>query len=141
METQQTLILVKPDGVSQGHIGEIISRIEHKGYRIDALKVTQATDELLAEHYADKVNKPYHPDMKSYMQEGPIVAIVASGVEIISVFRRMAGATNPSEAAFGTIRGDFGREYADDKLRNVVHSSDSPEAAQREMKIWFGNDI
>ncbi|MCM0595003.1 nucleoside-diphosphate kinase [Weissella uvarum] len=141
MDAQQTLILIKPDGVSQGHIGEIITRLEKKGYRIDALKVTQETDELLAQHYADKVDKPFYPEMKSYMQEGPIVAIVASGVQIISVFRRMAGATNPSEAAFGTIRGDFGREYADEKLRNVVHSSDSPEAAEREIKIWFGSDF
>ncbi|AIG65575.1 nucleoside-diphosphate kinase [Weissella tructae] len=137
MAEQSTLILVKPDGVSQGHIGEIISRLEHKGYRIDQLKVTKATDDILKQHYHDKVDKPYFGEITQYMQEGPIVAIVASGTNVIPVFRKMAGNTNPDEAAFGTIRGDFGRDWPDGILRNVVHSSDSPETAAREIGIWF----
>lgn len=137
MNEERTLILVKPDGVSQGHIGEVITRLERKGYHIDALKVTSATKAKLDQHYADKVDKAYYPDMVTYMQEGPIVAIIARGTHVVSVFRRMAGKTNPSEADFGTIRGDFGRDWQDGLIRNVVHSSDSVENAEREIKIWF----
>ncbi|MBM7544726.1 nucleoside-diphosphate kinase [Weissella beninensis] len=137
MTEERTLILVKPDGVNQGHIGEVITRLERKGYQIEALKVTQATDAQLRQHYIDKVDKPFFPEIESYMHEGPIVALVASGTNVISVFRRMAGQTNPSQAAFGTIRGDFGRDWPDGLIRNVVHSSDSVESAEREIKIWF----
>jgi nucleoside-diphosphate kinase len=137
MTEERTLILVKPDGVAQGHIGEVITRLERKGYQIDALKVLTATDEQLKAHYQDKVDKPFFPEILSYMHEGPIVGIVASGTNVIPVFRRMAGATNPSEADFGTIRGDFGRDWPDGLIRNVVHSSDSVEAAEREIAIWF----
>lgn len=137
MGMEKTLILVKPDGVKYGHVGEIISRLEHKGYKIEALKVTKATDEKLAKHYVDKINKDFYPDIVQYMKEGPIVAIVAGGVNIVSVFRKMAGKTNPTEADFGTIRGDFGREYEDGLIRNVVHSSDSVDNAKKEISIWF----
>ncbi|MBS0949401.1 nucleoside-diphosphate kinase [Weissella minor] len=138
MTQERTLILIKPDGVALGHIGEVITRIERKGYQIQDLKVTHATDELLAQHYADKVDQPFYPKMSRYMQEGPIVAMVVSGVNVVPGFRRLAGATSPGEADFGTIRGDFGREWEDGVLRNVVHSSDSEEAAEREIGIWFG---
>lgn len=138
MYEERTLILVKPDGVSQGHIGEVITRLERKGYHIEALKVTTASQQKLAQHYADKVDKPFFSDIVQYMQEGPIVAIIASGTHVVSVFRRMAGKTNPSEADFGTIRGDFGRDWEDGIIRNVVHSSDSVENAEREINIWFG---
>ncbi|CAH0416955.1 nucleoside-diphosphate kinase [Periweissella fabaria] len=137
MHEERTLILVKPDGVSQGHIGEVITRLERKGYRIEALKVTNATRAQLDQHYEDKVDKPFYPEMVKYMQEGPIVAIIAAGISVVSVFRRMAGKTNVSEADFGTIRGDFGREWGDGIIRNVVHSSDSVEHAEREIAIWF----
>lgn len=137
MIEERTLILVKPDGVSQGHIGEVITRLERKGYQIEALKVTTATDDKLKQHYADKVDKPFFPEIEAYMHEGPIVAIIASGTNVISVFRRMAGKTNPSEADFGTIRGDFGRDWPDGLIRNVVHSSDSQASANREIQIWF----
>ena len=133
MHEERTLILVKPDGVSQGHIGEVITRLERKGYRIEALKVTNATRAQLDQHYEDKVDKPFYPEMVKYMQEGPI----AAGISVVSVFRRMAGKTNVSEADFGTIRGDFGREWCDGIIRNVVHSSDSVEHAEREIAIWF----
>ncbi|WP_022791006.1 nucleoside-diphosphate kinase [Weissella halotolerans] len=138
MPEERTLILVKPDGVSQGHIGQVITRLERKGYHIDQLRVAQATDALLRQHYADKLGQPYYDDIVKYMQEGPVVAIVASGTNVIPVFRRMAGNTNPDKADFGTIRGDYGRDWPDGVLRNVVHSSDSVEAAEREIKIWFG---
>jgi nucleoside-diphosphate kinase len=134
---QRTLILIKPDGVAHQHIGEIINRIERKGYSIDALKVTQATDAQLRLHYPDKVDKSFFPDIVSYMKEGPIVAMIASGTNVIVAFHSMAGITNPTQAAPGTIRGDFGREWPDGKIRNVVHSSDSVACAEREIKIWF----
>lgn len=137
MGQERTLILVKPDGVSQGHIGEVITRLERKGYQIEALKVTYATRAQLDQHYQDKIDKPFYPEMVKYMQEGPIVAIIASGISVVDVFRRMAGQTNVLEADFGTIRGDFGRQWSDGVMRNVVHSSDSVEHAEREIGIWF----
>lgn len=137
MTEERTLILIKPDGVVAGHIGEIIARIERKGYQIAALKVTKATDEKLKAHYSEKINQPYFGDIESYMKEGPLVAMIATGVNIIQAFHKMAGKTNPTEAAPGTIRGDFGHESTDGNLRNVVHSSDSVAAAEEEIKIWF----
>ncbi|GKT03011.1 nucleoside-diphosphate kinase [Furfurilactobacillus sp. WILCCON 0119] len=138
MTEERTLILVKPDGVEGGHVGQIITRLEQHEYGLSALKVvTKATDAQLRQHYADKVDEPYFPGLVAYMQSGPIVAMVVSGTNIISEFRRMAGATNPGEAAIGTIRGDFGREWNDGAIRNVVHSSDSEAAASRETAIWF----
>lgn len=137
MSEERTLILIKPDGVSQGHIGEIISRIENKRFEIKNLKITEVTDDKLKQHYADKVDKPYFPNMEAYMKEGPIVAMVVSGMNVISTLHHLAGATNPDEAAPGTIRGDFGRSWDDGTTRNVIHSSDSVESAEREIKIWF----
>lgn len=137
MSEERILILVKPDGVMLGHIGEVITRLERKGYSIDALKVTTADADKLRRHYADLLEKPFFPEIEAYMYEGPIVAMIATGINIISVFRRMAGATNPSEADFGTLRGDFGREWPDGLIRNVVHSSDSVDNAEKEIKIWF----
>ncbi|WP_057896434.1 nucleoside-diphosphate kinase [Liquorilactobacillus oeni] len=137
MKTEETLILIKPDGVADGHIGEIITRIERKGFEIAALKVTYATDRLLRVHYASKADKEYFKDICSYMKEGPIVALIAKGVNVIAAFHRMAGATSPISALPGTIRADFGREYADGNLRNVVHSSDEVQSAEKEIKIWF----
>lgn len=137
MTEERILILVKPDGVAHGHIGEIVSRLEKKAYHIDDLKIVMASKEQLARHYDQLVDKPFYPEIESYMQEGPIVAMIASGTNIVDVFHRMAGATNPSDAAFGTIRADFGREWPDGILRNVVHSSDSVASAEKEIKIWF----
>ncbi|KRL98804.1 nucleoside-diphosphate kinase [Liquorilactobacillus satsumensis] len=137
MEKERTLILIKPDGVAQRHIGEILTRIERKGYQIIALKVTTATQEKLRAHYAQKVDKPYFKDICAYMMEGPLVAVVAEGINIIAAFHRMAGATEPLAAAPGTIRADFGCEWADGNLRNVVHSSDEAQSAAQEIKIWF----
>ena len=130
---ERTLILVKPDGVSSHHVGEIITRIERKGYEIEALKVVSATEDQLKQHYNDKVDKPYFPDMLSYMQSGPIVGIVAAGTNITKAMHRMAGNTNPGEAEFGTIRGDYSMSFQE----NIVHASDSPETAEVELKRFF----
>lgn len=138
MSTEQTLILVKPDGVAAGHIGDVISRLEGKGYVIAGLKVVaKATDAQLRQHYADKVAKAYFPELVAYMQSGSLVAIIAEGVNVVAAFRQLAGVTNPDEAVPGSIRGDYGRSWSDGAIRNVVHSSDSPEAAKHEMQIWF----
>lgn len=134
---ERTLILVKPDGVASGHIGDVISRLERRRYKITALKVVQATDVQLQEHYHALVDKPYYPGIQKFMQETPIVAMVASGTDIVNVFHKMVGATEPSEAAIGTIRGDYGRSWGPGPIRNVVHSSDSVASAEREIPIWF----
>ena len=134
---ERTLVLVKPDGVEYGHIGEIITRLENRRFEIQALKVVLATKEQLARHYEKLVDKPFYHEIESYMLEGPIVAIVASGTNIIDVFHKMAGKTNPGEAEVGSIRGDYGRDWDDGVVRNVVHSSDSVEGAEREIGIWF----
>lgn len=137
MKTERTLILIKPDGVKARHIGQIITRIENKGYSIDGLKVTMATPELLKKHYADKVDKPYFSEIESYMLEGPIVAIIVSGSRVIKGLHTLAGETSPNQAAPGTIRGDFGRMFDDGILRNVIHSSDNPQNAETEINLWF----
>ena len=123
VKDEYTLVLVKPDGVKTRHIGEIITRIERKGYKIEALKMIQPTEELLRQHYADKVDKPFFPELLEYI--------------VIKAIHNMAGATNPVEAEWGTIRGDYGREWPDGNLRNIVHTSDEPASATKEIKIWF----
>ncbi|GEP20145.1 nucleoside-diphosphate kinase [Pediococcus argentinicus] len=137
MTEERSLILVKPDGVLNGHIGEVITRIENRRYQIKALKVVNASKEQLAEHYNQLVDKPFYPSIEEFMQSGPIVAMIVSGKNIVETFRKMAGATNPSDALIGTIRGDFAREWDKGSIQNVVHSSDSIESAEREIKIWF----
>jgi nucleoside-diphosphate kinase len=134
---ERTLILVKPDGVASGHIGDVITRLEHRRFTITGLKVIQATREQLRAHYPDLVDKPFYPEIEGYMMSGPIVAIIAEGTNVVDDFHKMAGLTRPEEAACGTIRGDYGRAWPDGAIRNVVHSSDSPETAANEIKIWF----
>ena len=137
MSTEKTLILVKPDGVRRGLVGEVISRIETKGYAIDALRMLQADSELLAQHYAEHIGKPFYEPLVEFMMSGPIVAIVASGNRVIEGFRSLAGVTDPTVAAPGTIRGDLARDQGTKVLQNLVHGSDSPESAAREIKIFF----
>ncbi len=136
-QEEQTLILVKPDGVQTGHVGEIITRLERRRFKIAALKVVQATPAQLRAHYPQLLDKPFYGEIETYMLSGPLVAIIAEGTDVVADFHKMAGATNPQDAACGTIRGDFGRAWADGSIRNVVHSSDSPESAQHEIEIWF----
>ena len=137
MSTEKTLILVKPDGVRRGLVGEVISRIETKGYAIDAVRMLQADAALLEKHYAEHVGKPFYEPLVEFMMSGPIVAIVASGNRVIEGFRSLAGATDPTVAAPGTIRGDLARDQGTKVMQNLVHGSDSPESAAREIQIFF----
>lgn len=137
MSTEKTLILVKPDGVRRGLVGEVISRIETKGYAIDALRMLQADTALLEKHYAEHVGKPFYEPLVEFMMSGPIVAIVASGNRVIEGFRSLAGVTDPTVAAPGTIRGDLARDQGTKVMQNLVHGSDSPESAAREIQIFF----
>ena len=137
MSTEKTLILVKPDGVRRGLVGEVISRIETKGYAIDALRMLQADAALLEKHYAEHVGKPFYEPLVEFMMSGPIVAIVASGNRVIEGFRSLAGVTDPTVAAPGTIRGDLARDQGTKVMQNLVHGSDSPESAAREIGIFF----
>ena len=137
MSTEKTLILVKPDGVRRGLIGEVISRIETKGYAIDAVRMLQADTALLEKHYAEHVGKPFYEPLVEFMMSGPIVAIVASGNRVIEGFRSLAGVTDPTVAAPGTIRGDLARDQGTKVMQNLVHGSDSPESAAREIAIFF----
>jgi nucleoside-diphosphate kinase len=137
VSTEKTLILVKPDGVRRGLVGEVISRIETKGYAIDAVRMLQADAALLEKHYAEHVGKPFYEPLVEFMMSGPIVAIVASGNRVIEGFRSLAGATDPTVAAPGTIRGDLARDQGTKVMQNLVHGSDSPESAAREIAIFF----
>jgi nucleoside-diphosphate kinase len=137
VSTEKTLILVKPDGVRRGLVGEVISRIETKGYAIDALRMLQADSALLAKHYEEHIGKPFYEPLVEFMMSGPIVAIVASGNRVIEGFRSLAGVTDPTVAAPGTIRGDLARDQGTKVLQNLVHGSDSPESAAREIEIFF----
>jgi len=137
VSTEKTLILVKPDGVRRGLVGEVISRIETKGYAIDAVRMLQADAALLEKHYAEHLGKPFYEPLVEFMMSGPIVAIVASGNRVIEGFRSLAGATDPTVAAPGTIRGDLARDQGTKVMQNLVHGSDSPESAAREIAIFF----
>ena len=137
MNTEKTLILVKPDGVRRGLVGEVISRIETKGYAIDAVRMLQADRSLLEAHYAEHIGKPFYEPLVEFMMSGPIVAIVASGNRVIEGFRSLAGVTDPTLAAPGTIRGDLARDQGTKVVQNIVHGSDSPESAAREIQIFF----
>jgi nucleoside-diphosphate kinase len=139
VSTEKTLVLVKPDGVSRGLVGEVISRIEAKGYSIDALRMLHADRELLEQHYAEHVGKVFYEPLVEFMMSGPIVAIVASGNRVIEGFRALAGVTDPTVAAPGTIRGDLARDQGTKVVQNIVHGSDSTESAAREIKIFFPN--
>ena len=139
MSTEKTLILVKPDGVARGLVGEVISRIEAKGYAIDTLRMLQADRALLEKHYAEHIGKPFYEPLVEFMMSGPIVAIVASGNRVIEGFRSLAGVTDPTVAAPGTIRGDLARDQGTKVVQNIVHGSDSPESAAREIEIFFPN--
>ena len=137
MSTEKTLILVKPDGVARGLVGEVISRFESKGYSIDAVRMLKADRSLLEKHYAEHVGKPFYEPLVEFMMSGPIVAIVASGNRVIEGFRSLAGVTDPTLAAPGTIRGDLARDQGTKVVQNIVHGSDSPESAVREIEIFF----
>ena len=134
---QETLVLVKPDGVARNLTGEILRRIEAKGYSITDLKMVEADRGLLERHYEEHVGKPFYEPLVEFMESGPIVAVRVAGQRVIEGFRSLAGATDPTTAAPGTIRGDFGRDWGLRVQQNLVHGSDSPESAARELALWF----
>ena len=131
--TERTLVLVKPDALRRGLLGEILSRFERKGLTIDALVLRTMDAELADQHYAEHVDKAFYPPLKDFMTSGPLAALVLSGDEVIAVVRALVGATDGRKAAAGTIRGDLSLSNRE----NLVHGSDSPESADREIKIWF----
>ncbi|MFE3190477.1 nucleoside-diphosphate kinase [Nocardia sp. NPDC059240] len=132
--TEQTLVLIKPDGVARGLIGEIITRIERKGLKIAALKQVNVSEEIAVEHYAEHRERAFFGSLIEFITSGPVVAIVLDGERAIPAFRQIAGGTDPVEkAATGSIRGD----YALETQYNLVHGSDSPESAKREIALWF----
>ena len=135
--TERSLVLVKPDGFARGLTGEVLARIERKGYRLAALAILTPTREQLAAHYAEHESKPFYEPLVAFMSSGPVTAIVIEGERCIEGFRSLAGATDPTKAAPGSIRGDFGRDWGKPVQENIVHGSDAPESAAREMGIWF----
>jgi nucleoside-diphosphate kinase len=137
VSSEKTLILIKPDGVRRGLVGEVISRIEKKGYSVTALRMMQADRSILEKHYAEHNGKPFYEPLLEFMGSGPIVAMIAEGNRVIEGFRSLAGATDPTVAAPGTIRGDLARDQGTKVVQNIVHGSDSPESAAREISIFF----
>jgi nucleoside-diphosphate kinase len=131
---ERTLILVKPDAFARGLTGEIIRRFEDKGLKITALRHMQVTEDLAKQHYAEHDGKPFFGELVEFITSGPIVALVLEGEQAIKAARQVIGATNPLEAAPGSIRGDFAIEVG----QNMVHGSDSPESGEREAKLFFG---
>ncbi|CAN8095975.1 unnamed protein product [Discula destructiva] len=131
--SEQTFIAIKPDGVQRGLVGPIISRFEQRGYKLVAIKLVSPSKEHLETHYADLKEKPFFPGLLTYMQSGPICAMVWEGRDAVKTGRVLLGATNPLASAPGTIRGD----YSIDVGRNVCHGSDSVENAQKEIALWF----
>ncbi len=134
---QQTLVLVKPDGVKRNLIGEIIRRLEAKGYVVADLKKFTPSKELLHAHYAEHEGKPFFEPLVEFMSSGDVVAIKLEGNRVIEGFRSLAGATDPTVAAPGTIRGDLGRDWGLQVQQNLVHGSDSEVSAARELALWF----
>ena len=137
MTSEETLVLVKPDGVTRGLTGEILARIEAKGYETRRHPQVEPERALLAEHYAEHEGKPFYEPLLEFMMSGTSVAIRLAGNRVIEGFRSLAGTTDPTTAAPGTIRGDLGRDWGLDVQQNLVHGSDSPESAARELDIWF----
>jgi nucleoside-diphosphate kinase len=130
---ERTLVLLKPDCVERRLMGRIISRFEEKGLNIIAMKMMRVTPELAKQHYAEHVAKPFYPGLEAFITASPVVAMIVEGLEVIRVVREMLGATSGLKAAAGTIRGD----YSSSRQMNLVHASDGPEAAAREIELYF----
>ena len=137
MATEQTFIMIKPDGVQRGLIGEVISRFEKKGFYLKAMKLVNVEKSFAEKHYADLSSKPFFAGLVEYIISGPVVAMVWEGKSVVSTGRKLVGATNPLAAEPGTIRGDF----AVDIGRNVIHGSDSIENARKDIALWFPEGI
>ncbi|CAL8304984.1 unnamed protein product [Merluccius merluccius] len=130
---ERTFVAVKPDGVQRRLVGEIVRRFEKKGFKLVGMKLVQASEDLLKEHYRDLRTKPFFNGLVRYMSSGPVVAMVWQGLDVVKTSRKMLGETNPVDSLPGTIRGDYCVEVG----RNVIHGSDSVESAQRELSLWF----
>ena len=133
---EKTLVIIKPDAVQRGLIGDIITRLERRGLRIVAMKMIQISKELAAEHYAVHLGKPFYEGLIEYITSSPVVVMAVEGKQAIEIVRNTMGATNPAEAAPGTIRADLGLEIG----RNLVHGSDGPETATFELGLFFTDD-
>ena len=133
---ERTLILLKPDALHRGLVGPILERFERKGLRLVGMKLRQFSKDLLRQHYSDHKERPFFSGLVDYMNSAPVLALALQGVDAISVARSLIGATNGREAAPGTIRGDFGMSFS----TNLVHGSDGPEAAQKELGLFFGDE-
>ena len=132
---ERTLILVKPDAFARGLTGEIVARFERKGLKIVAMRHMRVTEDLAKQHYAEHEGKPFFGELVEFIVSGPLVAMVLEGEQAVPAARQVIGATNPLEAAPGSIRGDFAVEVG----QNMVHGSDSPESGEREAKLFFGD--
>lgn len=137
MAREWTLVIVKPDGVRRGQVGEVLRRIEAKGFTVVAMELRTATADLLEQHYEEHRGKPFYAGLVEFMSSGPVVAAVIDGEQVIAAFRSLAGATDPTKAAPGSIRGDLARDWGTPVQQNVVHGSDSIDSAQREIGLWF----
>ncbi|HEY8991976.1 MAG TPA: nucleoside-diphosphate kinase [Luteolibacter sp.] len=137
MALETTLILFKPDAVQKKIVGTVLSRFENAGFRVRGVKMLALSDEILAEHYSHIADKPFFPSVRDFMQESPVIALALEGEDVIAKVRDLLGPTDSTQAAAGTIRGDFGFKDSDAKMRNVCHASDSVEAAEAELKRFF----
>jgi nucleoside-diphosphate kinase len=132
-DLERTFVMIKPDAFARGLTGEILARLERRGFMIRGLKLLRVTEELAAQHYAEHIGKPFYPELVEFITSGPAVALVVEGPAAVSTVRTMMGATNPLDSAPGTIRGDFALEIG----RNIVHGSDSLDSAAREIDVYF----
>ncbi|WP_278315121.1 nucleoside-diphosphate kinase [Lolliginicoccus levis] len=132
--SERTLVLIKPDGVARGLVGEVLSRIERRGLSLAALELKHVTEEIAAQHYAEHQGKPFYQSLIDFITSGPLVAAVVEGPRAVAAFRQIAGGTDPVEkAAPGSVRGDFALEVQE----NIVHGSDSTDSSAREIALWF----
>jgi nucleoside-diphosphate kinase len=127
--------MIKPDGVQRGLVGDIVARFERRGLKVAAMKMLTVSEKVAREHYAEHAAKPFFPNLVSFIRSGPVVAMVIEGKDVVPIVRSMVGATSPMNSSPGTIRGDF----ALDMGRNVIHASDSPDSAKREISLYFDN--
>lgn len=130
---EKTFLMIKPDGVQRGFVGEIVNKFEKKGFKMLGLKLMQVTEEIASKHYAEHVGKPFYPGLIEYITSGPVVAMCFQGKNVVAEARKMMGSTNPADAAPGTIRGDYGQDIG----RNLIHGSDSVESAANELAVYF----
>ncbi|HTY91531.1 MAG TPA: nucleoside-diphosphate kinase [Methanocella sp.] len=131
--TDRTFVMIKPDGVQRGLVGDIVARFERRGLKIAGMKMLLVSEDLAKKHYEEHAAKPFFPNLVSFIRSGPAVAMVVEGKDVVPIVRSMVGATNPKNSSPGTIRGDL----AVDMGRNVIHASDSPESAKREISLYF----